>query len=385
MKKRYLFFSARYLPYLGGVERYTYNLAKYLTKAGNQVIIITSLIGEEPVHEIREEAEIFRLPSFNLLNGRFPVLKINRKTNNIFRTLQKIKIDYAVINTRFYPLSYRGSAFARKNRIPAICIEHGTGHFTVNNKLLDHAGHLYEHFISFLINRNIKNYYGVSFECNKWLKHFNIDAKGVLYNAIDGQEIQNLSMKRNKEIEKEIQYNEKDIIITFTGRLIKEKGVTKLISAFQEIKEKYPNLKLCIAGDGDLYDDIINLDLDRIYLLGKISFDKIISLLGISCIFCLPTDYPEGLPTSVLEAGACKNYIITTKYGGSKEVITDSSYGTIMDKNDIAVIKKEIIKVLENKQLRESASQKIYDRIMNNFTWMTTSEELINTFKTIDK
>lgn len=35
-------FSANYLPNVGGVERYTYNLAKKLAQRGNNVIIVTS-------------------------------------------------------------------------------------------------------------------------------------------------------------------------------------------------------------------------------------------------------------------------------------------------------------------------------------------------------
>ena len=35
-------FSGYYLPHLGGVERYTYNLAKKLNKMGYRLIIVTS-------------------------------------------------------------------------------------------------------------------------------------------------------------------------------------------------------------------------------------------------------------------------------------------------------------------------------------------------------
>ena len=185
MNKIYCFFSARYLPYLGGVERYTYNLAKELVSKGNKVIIVTSLLGEEPVYEEKEEGIIVRVPSYKLLNGRFPVIKYNKELKDALNRLRKHSIDYVVVNTRFYLLSYVGARFAKKEKIPAIVIEHGTGHFTVNNKLFDFAGHIYEHFISSMVKRCVDNYYGVSLECNKWLEHFRITAKGVLYNAIN--------------------------------------------------------------------------------------------------------------------------------------------------------------------------------------------------------
>ena len=158
MNKTYCFFSARYLPYLGGVERYTYNLAKELISLGNNVIIITSLIGTEPIYEENKCLKIYRLPSFRLLDGRFPVVKNNKDVKKIFSEINKNPIDYVVINTRFYLLSYWGAVFAKKSKIQAIVIEHGTGHFTVNNKLFDFVGHIYEHFISFLMKLNSSNY-----------------------------------------------------------------------------------------------------------------------------------------------------------------------------------------------------------------------------------
>ena len=40
-------FSGYYLPHLGGVERYTYNLAQKLKKMGYKIIIITSRYNED--------------------------------------------------------------------------------------------------------------------------------------------------------------------------------------------------------------------------------------------------------------------------------------------------------------------------------------------------
>ena len=39
MSKRYCIFSAQYLPHMGGVERYTYNIAKGLSDNGDKVTI----------------------------------------------------------------------------------------------------------------------------------------------------------------------------------------------------------------------------------------------------------------------------------------------------------------------------------------------------------
>ena len=47
------FFSGYYFPHLGGVERYTYNLATRLTNMGDKVVIVTLRYDKE-LPEIEE-------------------------------------------------------------------------------------------------------------------------------------------------------------------------------------------------------------------------------------------------------------------------------------------------------------------------------------------
>ena len=47
----FCFFSAQYLPTVGGVERYTLNLAKRMVQAGHKAIVVTSALHGLPAHE----------------------------------------------------------------------------------------------------------------------------------------------------------------------------------------------------------------------------------------------------------------------------------------------------------------------------------------------
>ena len=124
MSRVYCFFSAQYLPHLGGVERYTYNLARKLIENGNKVIVVTSNLESLATHEIVEGIEIYRFDCLNLLNGRYPILKKNGIYKEIMSHLSRTKIDAVIVNTRFYFHSLVGMKFAYKNNIPCITIEH---------------------------------------------------------------------------------------------------------------------------------------------------------------------------------------------------------------------------------------------------------------------
>ena len=96
------FFSAQYLPTVGGVERYTYNLARRVVKAGHKALVVTSALPGLPDHETDAEGiEILRLPVWPLMNGRFPVLRPGRDFSRLEKLLWGRKIDFCLINTPF--------------------------------------------------------------------------------------------------------------------------------------------------------------------------------------------------------------------------------------------------------------------------------------------
>ena len=101
-----------------------------------------------------------------------------------------------------------------------------------------------------------KEFYGVSEACNEWLKHFNIAAKSTIYNAIDIDEINDLMKNPVKSYRKDYNIKDDDIVVTFTGRLLKEKGVLSAIEAVKKINKDNKKIDLFIAGKGELEQEI---------------------------------------------------------------------------------------------------------------------------------
>lgn len=383
MKKNYCFFSAQYLPHLGGVERYTYNLAKTLIHHGNNVIVVTSNLGNMNYHEISEGIEIYRVNCLNLMDGRYPILKKDKLYKRTMQTLKRKKIDSVIVNTRFYLHSLIGMKFAYVNSIPCITIEHGTSHLTVHNKFLDFCGSIFEHCLTKIDYKYCKNYYGVSLACNEWLKHFNIEAKGVIYNSIDVDEVNNYLNDLLVSYRDKYNIPKGAVTIGFTGRLIEEKGILELINVVKRINKNGGNIYLFIAGDGDLLSTISMEKNEKIILLGRIDNREVISLLKDIDIFCLPS-VSEGFSTSILEAVACKCYVITTARGGAKEILLDDSYGTIIKNNSESLLYSALCNVINNKNLRKIGIDKSYKELVSNFTWENAAKKVEDIFNIPD-
>lgn len=380
MSFNFCIFSAQYLPTVGGVERYTYNLAAKLVEQGSKVSIVTSRLKSTPDYENKNGIEIYRTPCYSLLNGRFPVSKKNKEFRNTMNILASKKFDHVIVNTRFYPLSLDGVRFASENNIRCMLIEHGTNHLTVNNHLLDYLGEKYEHYATEKLKLYCDNFYGVSEACNEWLVHFGIKAKGVVYNAIDLDTINNLLSSPLENYRKLYNIPDNAVVVSFVGRFVKEKGVKNLLEAVKRVNQKGKNVYLLMAGDGPLLESLKGQESDKIHFLGKLTYQNVIALLKNSDIFCLPSE-SEGFPTSVLEAVACKCFVITTYRGGARELISDDKLGVIMKSNSVDEIFKNIMEVSNDSNYRKTAVELAYKKLCENFSWDKVADNLIKSLK----
>lgn len=149
-----------------------------------------------------------------------------------------------------------------------------------------------------------------------------------------------------------------DIIVTFTGRLLKEKGIFEFLESARRLTGKKNNYKFIIAGWFDfnnpscilqdqLKKHLIN---DRIIYLGGIN--EVRELLYLTDIFVLPT-YREGFPRSVLEAMAMGVAVITTDVPGARESIIDDYNGLIVPVKNIELLMQAIVFLSSDELLRK--------------------------------
>ncbi|MEK7077645.1 MAG: glycosyltransferase family 4 protein, partial [Patescibacteria group bacterium] len=122
-------------------------------------------------------------------------------------------------------------------------------------------------------------------------------------------------------------------IITNLGRLYTNKGLNYLIQAIQETRNKCPNLKLIIFGDGpeleNLKSQISNLKLaDSVFLAGDVP--EVAKYLTAFDALALSST-KEGFPYSILEAGLAGVPVVATNVGGVNEAIKDGETGILIE------------------------------------------------------
>ncbi len=366
-------FSAQVLPFVGGIQRYTDELAKELARRGHEVYIITSdIYGDRPIFR-KGHITFINMPCFPLLEGRLPVVKRNKRFRTLRRYIEDIGLDLIIINARFYTHSVFGARLALKNNIKSICIDHGSDYIGFNKPFIDPIVHLYEHMITGIMKRYCKHYYAVSRDGSKWLKTFGIRSMGELHNSINVRDIEEeVDNYKGDKVPLNERYGP---VVSYVGRVIERKGILELDRAVHDLKGTYPGIRLIIAGDGELMDTLKRVSHDTTVIAGTLPHDAAMDLIKKSDVFVLASE-TEGFPTSVLEAFACKTFVITTYAGGSKEIIRDKSFGLLIKDNSSASIKKALKYALAHDGYRKNAAQKSYNHVKDNYSWGKVAEQI---------
>ena len=348
-KKTIVFFNGVYLPHLGGVERYTYELATRLKDDYDVIIVTTNTENIAPI-STEDGIKVFRLPVKGFLKNRFPKFKRNEEFKVLLSEIRALKIDRIFINTRFYDTTFLGLKIAKEMGIKPAIIDHSGGYVLK----------AYEKAIMPRIKKYKPDFYSVSKTNQDFLRReFGIESKNIFYNAID-------SRKDFKKVK-----NEK-VRILYSGRLIREKGVIDILEAYRKIKN-HVDAELVIVGDGPLLKNV-KAKYKGVHFLGHINHDKVMKLFKSSDIFAFPTQYCEGFPTVLLEAGIskCAVLIYDEGGGGTKELIGGEENGAIAKRKDAEDLKRKLELLVMDDNYRKEKQENLFKRVNEKYTWKKT-------------
>ncbi len=353
-----LIFVGYFYPHKGGLEDYVYRLAKGLTDKDYEITILTFNSEKTISFEILDNIKIYRLDCYNTLNNKYPVPKPTIKNIKILRKLfneneNNKKFDFFNTHTRFWITSGIGLIFSKLKGIPLVHVEHGTCHTETNSRFVSMINKLVDHTMGSLVVRNAKVRIGVSNSAVNFMKHIGREGDLKISKGLELEKFKKLNKKEKAIIRKKLKISEKEKILTAVGRLVYGKGFQDLITAFSSLnkqsnnKNKTNKTKLIIIGDGDYRKELEELAKNlkissKVLFLGEKNEKELIELLNITDIFINPS-YSEGMPTTVLEAGALTLPVIATDVGGTRELIENNQTGILIPPKD----KKQITSAIE--------------------------------------
>lgn len=142
--------------------------------------------------------------------------------------------------------------------------------------------------------------------------------------------------------------------ILYFGRLIQDKGVETLLSAFTLID--HPTAQLWIAGDDnssyarELKEKFSGKIRERIHFLGFLPPDRILRLLKLATCFVVPSLCYDNQPNVLLEGMAHGRPSVVSNLGSLKEVVKDGQTGLLFEAGDPEDLARKLDYLLSHPQ-----------------------------------
>jgi glycosyltransferase involved in cell wall biosynthesis len=182
-----------------------------------------------------------------------------------------------------------------------------------------------------------------------------------------------ISSKKRNDLRNELDITDKDFVLAYCGRLVKDKGIVELVDAFLELNRKNSNYKLLLVGmfeERDALPEKIKQEIltnKSIIYTGFVN-DDIQYYYSLMDLFIFPS-YREGFGMAVLEASAMNIPVIVSKSTGCIDSIQEGVTGeyTEIDKGDIM---KTVEFVISNRDMKKYG--------------LNGREFVVNNFKDVD-
>lgn len=163
-------------------------------------------------------------------------------------------------------------------------------------------------------------------------------------------------------------------VAAFVGRMIRSKGVDVLVEAQRIMAERGVPLEVALYGkiDDDNPEGLARADLEAWTGRGGITWHGHVSdireVWARSDIAVLPAITREGLPRSVLEAGASARPLVVTDVPGCRHVVRHGQDGLIVPPSDPAALADALQRLATEPGLRGAMGSSARERVLAGFT-----------------
>jgi len=160
-------------------------------------------------------------------------------------------------------------------------------------------------------------------------------------------------------------------VVIFVGRLTRQKGIPTLLEAVPHILRERPNARFVLVGpresEGPFAVSKAHIDRFAPHVIALGPRRDVASLLGMADVFAFPTQYREGIPRVLLEAGLAGVPIVASRMPGCNDVVEDGWNGCLVAPGDVNALASGITSLLSDRDRARTMGARSVELIREQF------------------
>lgn len=186
-----------------------------------------------------------------------------------------------------------------------------------------------------------------------------------------------------KPVRRKFGIPEDDVVLLSVGRLTHQKQPHTMIEAFSHLEKEMNNVTLCIAGKGELLEEIKDLaekmGLHKVLFLGYVHDRDLPDLYACADYYIMTSKYEGGMPPLTLaEAMASGLPCIVSDIPNLGIVVRDADCGIILNYGDVDMASDQILDYISNGHPDHSQNARRY--ALGQLDWHLISEQYLKEF-----
>ncbi len=207
--------------------------------------------------------------------------------------------------------------------------------------------------------------------------HQNPNKVITMHNAVYPLSQDILSMVEEKRKERA---GRKEKVVTFLGRITMQKGPEYFVEAAALVLQRTHNIRFCMAGSGDMMNDMINMVAsrgiaDRFHFPGFMRGAQVYEAFADSDVYVMPS-VSEPFGISPLEAMQCGVPSIISKQSGCAEILNNCIKTDYWDINAMA---DAMYSICTNESLHEYLQVEGINEV-NQITWEKVGKRIFDVY-----
>ena len=356
-----ILFTLEYPPFRGGIANYYNNIVKYWPQE-DKIIVLHNNEGQ-------------------LLNSKWPVLKWWPAIKELYRATQEANKNSAtqVLVGHVLPLGTVAYLISWLRPIEYSVFLHGMDlAFAQRSKRK-------KWLMKKILKRAQKIICNSSYVAKQAEEFMGRESAEKMVVVNPGVE-QRLMVNGRLSTELIRKYNLKNKLVLLTvGRLVKRKGVDKVLECLPGVLKEVPNLVYVIVGAGEELSNcqllMVNGQLEgSVLIITNANEDEKWAWYELCDIFIMPARNikgdVEGFGIVYLEANLAGKPVIAGDSGGVRDAVEDGVSGLLINPEDINEIKNAIIKLAQDKNLRKKLGEESRARALKDFSWEKQTKKI---------